>query len=87
MKQTERRAKKSRLSEQGRQEYRASWLTGRGKLSPCIPSPMCLHPWAPSPCVLGVTVGVLIRKDHRHRVFVVELKAGKELLDDIGVFF
>lgn len=46
-----------------------------------------LHPRAPSPCVLGVTVGVLIREVHRHRVFVVELKAGKELFDDVGVFF
>lgn len=47
---------------------------------------MLLHPRAPSPGALGVTAGVLLGEAHWHRVFVVELQAGKEMLDNLGVF-
>lgn len=47
--------------------------------------PEVLHPRAPGPSALGVTVGVLCREVHGHWVFVVELQAGKELLDDMGI--
>lgn len=44
-----------------------------------------LHPWAPGPSALGVTARVLRREVHGHRVFVVELQAGKELPDNMGM--